>query len=134
MTHIVDRFAHENLTLVNFPKKEQQVKEHWNVSGILKERSNQEFKFDVRAMHTLPNNQVAKTGSTSSKADKMVFESAKEWIIIDIRELHNYLKRQIANGQKDNIIQFEDLVKKAEWNIFIKKVNQDTPSQKGNKR
>lgn len=118
---ILQRFAEETLSDAFFPGKEICLKEHWNVSGILKQRSNQEFKFDVRPMFTLSNKQIGKKGNTKSKADKMVFETDKEWVIIDIEELHKYLKKQ-----KSNTIQFEDLIKKIDWNIFIKKVRCDT--------
>ena len=118
---ILQRFAEETLSDAFFPGKEIRLKEHWNVSGILKHRSNQEFKFDVRPMFNIANEQVGKTGSTKSKADKVVFETTQEFVIIDTEELYKYLKKQ-----KSNTIQFEDLIKKIDWNIFIKKVRYDT--------
>jgi len=100
-----------------YPSDEEKEKYHWNISGILKEKSNQHLKFDVRSMFSMPNNQLGKYGTTASKADKIVFETNKEWVIIDIPELHDYI-----NKQSSNVIQFEDLLKKLEWNIYISKV------------
>ena len=60
---------------------------------------------------------LGKKGTTSSKADKIVFETDKDWVIIDVVELHDYVKKQSSK-----IIQFEDLLKKLEWNIYISKV------------
>jgi len=116
MQSIVERFALENLISINYPTKEQCLNEHWNVSGILKKNSNQEFKFDVRPMFDMPNGQLGKKGTTSSKADKIVFETDKEWTIIDISEFHDYIKKQTSK-----IIPFEDLLTKLEWNIYIPK-------------
>ena len=99
-----------------WPTEEQKNNEHWNVSGVLKKNSNQEFKFDVRPMFQMPNNQLGKKATTASKADKIVFETDKDWVIIDVLELHEYIKKQSLT-----VIQFEDLLSKLEWNIYISK-------------
>jgi hypothetical protein len=113
---IEERFS-EYLKDIIWPTQNQKEKEFWNVSGILKEKSNQHFKFDVRPMFNMPNGQLGKKGTTLSKTDKIVFETNKDWVIIDIVELHDYVKKQSSK-----IIQFEDLLKKLEWNIYISKV------------
>ena len=99
-----------------WPTEEQKNTEHWNVSGVLKKNSNQEFKFDVRPMFQMPNNQLGKKASTASKADKIVFETDKEWVIIDVIELNTYIKKH-----KLKIVQLEDLISKLEWNIILPK-------------
>ena len=53
---------------------------------------------------------------TSSKADNIVFEIDKDWVIIDVPELHEYVKKQSVK-----IVQFEDLLVKLEWNIVLPK-------------
>jgi hypothetical protein len=106
-----------HLNNIIWPTETQKNTEQWNVSGVLKKNSNQQFKFDVRPMFQMPNNQLGKKGTTSSKADKIVFETDKEWVIIDVVELHDYVKKQSSK-----IIQFEDLLKKLEWNMYISKV------------
>jgi len=113
---IKERFS----TLLNevvWPSEQQEKEELWNVSGILKKNSNQHLKFDVRSMFKLSNEQVGKKGKTTSKADKIVFETDKEWVIVDIPEFHEYIKKQQLK-----VIQFEDLLTKLEWNIYISKV------------
>ncbi len=105
-----------HLNNIIWPTETQRNNEHWNVSGVLKKNSNQEFKFDVRPMFQMPNNQLGKKGKTSSKADKIVFETDKEWIIIDFPELHDYVRKQSVK-----IVQFEDLLVKLEWNIVFSK-------------
>ena len=105
-----------HLCNIIWPTKDQKNKEHWNVSGVLKKNSNQEFKFDVRPMFQMPNNQLGKKATTASKADKIVFETDKDWVIIDVLELHEYIKKQSLT-----VIQFEDLLSKLEWNIYISK-------------
>ena len=44
----------------------------------------------------------------------MVFELKSKWIIIDIEELHKYIKEQ-----KEKEINLDDLLRKLEWNIII---------------
>jgi hypothetical protein len=105
------------LNNIIWPTETQKNNEHWNVSGVLKKNSNQEFKFDVRPMFNMPNNQLGKKVTTVSKADKIVFETDKEWVVIDIPELHEYIKKQSLK-----VVQFEDLLNKLEWNINISKI------------
>ena len=101
----------DNLSNINKPNKKTRVKELWDVEGIIKDKSNQVFKFDLRP---LKNN--IKGGSFKTKADKMVFDIKDQWIIVDINELHEYLKKN--NFKK---IQLENLISNLEWNIIIKK-------------
>jgi len=105
-----------HLNNILWPTETQKNTEQWNVSGVLKKNSNQEFKFDVRPMFQMSNNQLGKKGTTSSKADKIVFETDKDWVIIDVPELHEYVRKQSVK-----IVQFEDLLNKLEWNIYISK-------------
>jgi len=109
-------FANNFLNSIIFATKEQQEKEHWNVSGILKKRSNQELKFDIRPMLNMPDGQLGKRGTTASKADKIVYETVSDWVIIDTEELHKYIKEN-----KIIVIPFETLVNKLSWNILISK-------------
>jgi hypothetical protein len=114
--NIEDKFS-INLDNIIWPTEKQKNTEHWNISGILKKNSNQEFKFDVRPMFNMPNGQLGKKGTTASKADKIVFETDNTWIIVDILELHEYIK-----NQQSKVIQLEKLFNKLEWNIYISKV------------
>ena len=86
----------------------QKKKELWDVEGIL---HNQTFKFDLRP---IKNN--AKIGSFKSKADKMVFDIKDQYIIVDMEELHQYLK---TNKLKD--VHLQDLISKLDWNIILPK-------------
>ena len=86
----------------------QKKKELWDVEGIL---HNQKFKFDLRP---IKNNM--KTGTFKSKADKMVFDIKDQWIIVDIEELHEYLKE---NDLKD--VHLDSLISKLDWNIILPK-------------
>ena len=115
MSEIEKKFS-EHLKNIIWPTEEQKEKEHWNVSGILKTNSNQEFKFDVRPMFNMPNNQLGKKAKIASKANKIVFETESDWVVIDTEELHKYIK-----NNKLNVVQFDDLLTKLEWNIFISK-------------
>jgi hypothetical protein len=100
----------DNLISIKYPTKTEK-KELWDVSGILKNRYNKEFKFDLRP---LKNN--SKPGSLKTKADKMVFDIEDKWVIVDIEELHTYIKEH-----KLKIVQLEDLISKLEWNIILPK-------------
>jgi len=94
------------------PTIKQKKEELWDVSGILKDRSNQEFKFDLRPL----NKDLSKKGSFKTKADKMVFETVSEWILVDIEELHNYIKQHELK-----IVELEQLISKLDWNIILPK-------------
>jgi hypothetical protein len=99
------------LTDVTYATKKQKIKELWDVEGILKGRLNQKLKFDLRP---IKNN--IKIGSFRSKADKMVFEFKDKYIIIDSKELNEYVKK---NNLKD--LHLQDLVNKLDWNITLSK-------------
>ena len=99
------------LTVTITPSLDQQRKELWDVEGIIKSRSNEKLKFDLRP---LKNN--VKGGSFKTKADKMVFNMKNEYIVVDIEELHKYVKN---NQLKD--IHLQDLLSKLEWNIILPK-------------
>ena len=110
------RFSEKNLNDIVWPTLKQKQEELWNVSGILKKNSNQHFKFDVRAMFNMPDNQLGKKISTASKADKIVFETEDKWIIVDFNEFNDYIKKTSLS-----VFQFEDLLNNLEWNIIILK-------------
>ena len=93
----------------------QRKREFWNVEGIIKGKSNQSFKFDLRPI-SKHGNELGKKGSIQTKADKMVFESKDQWIIIDIAELHKYLKEN-----KLEKVFLQDLLSSLEWNIVLPK-------------
>ena len=87
----------------------------WDIEGIIKNKSNQSFKFDLRPI-SKHGNELGKKGSTETKANKMVFESKQQWIIVDIEELHTYLKEN-----KLQKVYLQDLISKLDWNIILKK-------------
>ena len=90
----------------------QQQTQLWDIQGIIKNKSNQSFKFDLRPL----NKNFSKGGSFKTKADKMVFEDSKNFILIDVKELHDKLRRTT-----DRVIQLNDLLNELEWNVIIKK-------------
>jgi len=101
----------KHLKDVTFATNIQKQKELWDVEGVLKIRSNERFKFDLRPLVNL-----RKKGHLKTKADKMVVEIGNQWIIIDIEELHKFLKK---NRLKK--VHLDDLLSRLEWNIIIKK-------------
>jgi len=101
----------EHLRDVIFATDIQKQKELWDVEGVLKIRSNQRFKFDLRPLINF-----MKKGSTRTRADKMVVDINNQWIIIDIPELHQYLKEN-----KIKKVHLEDLISNLDWNIILPK-------------
>jgi len=106
MSNFIDLLS--SVTLAN---KNQREKELWDVEGVLKDRLNQKFKFDLR-----PIKDNVKIGSFKSKADKMVFDMKNEYVIVDLEELNKHIKE---NNLKK--VQLEDLLSKLEWNIILPK-------------
>ena len=77
----------------------QKKTEQWDVQGILKNKYNELYKFDTRPIQKTKEGEIGKYSSFNTKADKMVFESDDQWIILDVNELHRYLKeKQISNS------------------------------------
>jgi len=107
---IIDRFS-KHLTAIEYPKE----KTSWNIAGILKDR-NAYYKYDVRDMFILPDGTPAQKGSINTKADKMVLEMEDKWVILDLEELHQYIKKN-----KLKKVYVNDLISKLEWTIFIPK-------------
>ena len=104
------------LTDLNYPSVEQRKKELWNIEGIIKNKSNQKFKFDTRPILKLKDGQVGKKGSFFTKAEKVVFEYKNEWVIVDIEELHTYIKEN-----KKTILEIKEILNNLDWNIILKK-------------
>jgi oligoribonuclease NrnB/cAMP/cGMP phosphodiesterase (DHH superfamily) len=86
----------------------QRKTELWDVEGIL---HNQKFKFDTRP---IKNN--IKIGSFKTKADKMVFDIKDQYIIVDVEELHKYIKKN-----KFTKLYLDSLLKELDWNIILEK-------------
>jgi len=107
---IVKRFS-KHLKSTEYPKGETS----WNIAGIIKGQ-NAFYKFDIRDMIKLPDGTPAQKFKTNTKADKMVLEIGNEWIILDLEELHNYLKKN-----KLKKVYVNDLIPKLEWTIFLSK-------------
>ena len=98
------------LTSIEYPKE----KTSWNIAGIIKGQ-NAFYKFDVRDM-LLINGEIAQSGRTDSKADKIVLEMKDKWIILDLEELNKYI---ITNKKK--IVHLEELLSNLQWNIILPK-------------
>jgi hypothetical protein len=96
---------------IEYPSK----KESWDIAGIIKGQ-NRFYKFDTRPIQKTKEGKIGKYGSFNTKADKIVFESKQQWIIVDIEELHTYLKE---NKLKE--VHLQDLLSKLEWNIILPK-------------
>ena len=107
---ILKRFE-KNLTAIEYPKE----KSSWNIAGMIK-GSNAFYRFDVREMFEMPNGTPAQSGRLDTKAQKMVLEGEKEWLILDLEELHEYIRRE-----KKTEVYINDLISDLEWTIFLAK-------------
>lgn len=101
---------------VSFANSNQIKKQLWNVEGIIRGRLNQKLKFDTRPILKLNDNQIGKKGSFTTKADKIVFEYKNKWVIVDIEELHKYIK-----DNRKTTIEVKELLDNLEWNIILNK-------------
>ena len=110
MTSIVKRFS-KYLTGIEYPKE----KTSWNIAGIIKGK-NAYYRFDVRNMFEMPNGEQAQSGRLDSQAQKLVLEGEDNWLILDLEELHEYIRRE--NKSK---VYVNDLISDLEWTIFIAK-------------
>ena len=108
--NIVERFS-KYLTAIEYPKE----KTSWNIAGIINNQ-NAFYKFDVREMFKLEDGSLAQSNTTKTKADKMVFDIKDQWIIVDLEELHQYLKQ---NSIKK--VYLNELISNLDWNIILPK-------------
>jgi len=108
--NIIHKFS-KYLTAIEYPKE----KTSWNIAGMIK-GSNAFYRFDVREMFEMPNGTPAQSGRLDTKAQKMVLEGEKEWLILDLEELHEYIRRE-----KKRELYINDLISDLEWTIFLAK-------------
>jgi hypothetical protein len=104
----------KNLTDITYPTIDQIKNEKWDVEGRF-HGSNQMFKFDVRPVD-VKDNKLEKIGYLKTKADKIVFETEREWVVFDALEIHKYIE---TYNLKDILL--EDLLKNTDWNIILPK-------------
>jgi len=88
----------------------------WQVSGILKNRSNENLKFDIRFLNDYKDKGLGKLISEKSKADKILFEDDFYWLLIDTKELIKYMK-----SKKLKQVTTEELKSNIDWNIELPK-------------
>lgn len=93
---------------IEYPKS----KTSWGISGNIKGH-NAFYKFDISPICKFKKG-IGKLLSPTSKADKIVFENDKNWLILDIEEIRNYC------GKK-NVVSIDDLISKLDWNIILPK-------------
>jgi len=107
---ILNKFSNY-LTAIEYPKE----KTSWNIAGMIK-GSNAFYRFDVREMFEMPDGTPAQSGRLDTKAQKMVLEDEKQWLILDLEELHEYIRRE-----KKTKVYINDLIDDLEWTIFLAK-------------
>jgi hypothetical protein len=104
------KFVKEYLTNVTWHENN-----NYQVEGQLTQ-SNQYYKFDISYLNDFPEDKKGKLVNSESKADKVLFEDDKNWILVDTQELIKYMK---AYGLKE--IKLEELIKNIDWNIILPK-------------
>ena len=97
-------------------KKYPKVKEGWDIEGILHKSTNRSYKYDLSPIRKFEDKTEGKIGFFNTKAEKMVFNFKEQWIILDIEELHEYIKE---NNIKNILL--DNLLKTLTWNIIVNK-------------
>jgi len=101
----------DKLENIEYPKGDQS----WNIAGIIKGQ-NGFYKFDTRPIQKTKEGEIGKYSSFNTKADKMVFEGKDQWVIVDVEELHKYLK-----DKKIKKVYLQELIFELDWNITLSK-------------
>ena len=104
----MDKFVNKYLEDV---KWNQNFSQGWNVSGVLKNRLNENLKYDLR-----PVKNDMKEMSYDSKADKIVFDIDEKYYIVDFKELSNFVKENRIKK-----IHINKVIKDLDWNIILSK-------------
>ena len=89
--------------------------DQWQVEGNIERLSNQYLKFDIRFLKDF-NDKKGKLINSKSKADKVLFEDDKNWILVDTQELIKHMKEHSLKEVK-----LEELIKTIDWNIILPK-------------
>jgi|TARA_R100001509_G_scaffold63691_1_gene35050 hypothetical protein len=104
----MDKFVDKYLEDVEW---NQNFSQGWNVSGVLKNRLNENLKYDLR-----PVKNDMKEMSYNSKADKIVFDIDEKYYIVDFKELSDFVKEN-----KIKKIHLKKVIKDLDWNIILNK-------------
>lgn len=107
---MIKAFVKQYLSNINWSKDNND----FQVEGLLK-KTNQYLKFDIRFLKDF-NNKKGKLINSKSKADKILFEDDKNWILVDTQELIKYMR---ISGLKQ--INLEQLLSNIDWNIVLPK-------------
>jgi hypothetical protein len=107
---MIKAFVKQYLSNINWSKDNND----FQVEGLLK-KTNQYLKFDIRFLKDF-NNKKGKLINSKSKADKILFEDDKNWILVDTQELIKYMKKCSLKE-----IKLEELIKNIDWNIILTK-------------
>tara|TARA_R100001086_G_scaffold161889_1_gene87210 strand:+ start:1233 stop:1559 length:327 start_codon:yes stop_codon:yes gene_type:complete len=97
---------------IKYPDKN----EDWDVEGILHGKTNRPYKFDLKPLRKFKQDDYGKIGNFNTKAEKMVFDFKDQWIILDIEELHQYIK-----DKKEKDFNIDNLMKELDWNMVLPK-------------
>ena len=107
-------FVTNHLEQVRWATEEEQ-KKLWQVEGIVKKHSNQLLKFDISFLKEYPDDKVGKRITGKTKSDKIVIATTKNWVILDTKEVIDY----VINFQLKEV-KLEELIDKLKWNTLIK--------------
>ncbi len=123
--------------------RNQNIKEHWDVKGVLSQVDDTEKTFDVKMMKKINRsdnyvqdnitwieikNVSGNPGWINGKADYIAFERVDCWLVVDRKQLNNFVSDKLANktvsgkkgiyeryqryGRQDEITQvpFDDII------------------------
>ena len=104
------KFVNECLTNITWHENNS-----YQVEGLL-QQSNQYYKFDIRYLKDFPEDKKGKLINSKSEADKVLFEDDRNWILVDTKELIQYMKNHSLKEVK-----LEELLSTIDWNIVLPK-------------
>jgi oligoribonuclease NrnB/cAMP/cGMP phosphodiesterase (DHH superfamily) len=102
----------KHINNIRHATEKEKNNELWDLEGVLK-KSNQLLKFDTRPVSKFKD-EVGKIVRVKSKADKIVFKDNNNYILIDLEELNNYVKKH-----KLKKVYLKNIIKKLEWNVIL---------------
>jgi hypothetical protein len=110
----IENFIKQNLISIKYPTQTQKNTEHWDVEGVLKNRLNENLRFDLTPMLNNEDGSKSKKFSHNSKADKIVYDYNDKFYIVDANEL-----RSFSDKNRKRILNLENLLNELEWNIIL---------------
>ena len=98
----------------------QDVTEHWDMQGVLRDVTTETYKFDVKSMK--------KSSRSSDKPDYIAFEQPSVWVVVHRLKLLEFMRKKIDSTVEDGA-SFVSSPEDALYRLYQRKGQRDVISK-----